>query len=68
MARPDAAERENPDVVPGTFQNRRQFGLIRVSGPGGDRRIALESYDSDGGALWRHEIRASDLRFPREKP
>ena len=68
VARPDAAERENPDVVPGTFQNRRQFGLIRVSGPGGDRRIALESYDSDGGALWRHEIRASDLRFPREKP
>jgi len=66
VARPDAAERENPDVVPGTFQNRRQFGLIRVSGPGSDRLIALEAYDSDGGALWRHEIRANDLRFRRE--
>jgi alkaline phosphatase D len=65
VARPDAAERENPDVVPGTFQSRRQFGLIRISGPGSDRRIALEAYDSDGGALWRHELRANDLRFPR---
>jgi alkaline phosphatase D len=62
-AKPDAAERENPDVVPGTLQGRRQFGLVRVSGPGGDRRIALEAYDSDGNALWRHEIRANDLRF-----
>jgi alkaline phosphatase D len=66
--RPDAAEQENPDVVAGTLQGRRQFGLIRVSGPGGDRRIALEGYDSDGNALWRHEIRANDLRFPRAKP
>jgi hypothetical protein len=64
-AKPDAAERENPDVVPGTLQGRRQFGLIRVSGPGADRRIALEAYDSDGNVIWRHEIRANDLRFPK---
>ena len=68
VAKPDAAERENPDLVPGTLQGRRQFGLIRISGPGNDRRIALEAYDSDGGALWRHEIRANDLRFPRRGP
>jgi alkaline phosphatase D len=68
VARPDAAERENPDVVPGTLHGRRQFGLIRVGGPGTDRRIALEAYDSDGNPLWRHEIRANDLRFPRAKP
>ena len=33
VARPDAAERENPDVVPGTLHGRRQFGLIRVERP-----------------------------------
>ena len=61
----DAAERDNPDLVPGTLQGRRQFGLIRVSGPGSDRRLAFEAYDSDGVPLWRHEIRANDLRFPK---
>jgi len=66
-ANPDAAERENPDLVAGTLQGRRQFGLIRVSGPGSDRRIALEAYDSDGALLWRHEISANELRFPRRK-
>ena len=63
----DAAERDNPDLVPGTLHARRQFGLIRVGGPGTDRRIALEAYDSDGAPLWRHEIRANDLRHAREK-
>ena len=62
---PDKAERENPDVVAGTLVGKRQFGLIRVSGPGNDRRIALESYDARGDRLWRHEIRARDLRMPR---
>ena len=61
----DASERNNPDVVPGTLQGKRQFGLIKVSGPGTDRRLAFEAYDSDGALLWRHEIRANDLRFPR---
>ncbi|MEP6783856.1 MAG: alkaline phosphatase D family protein [Acidobacteriota bacterium] len=61
----EAAERSNADVVPGTLQGKRQFGLIRVSGPGTDRRLALEAYDSDGAQLWRQEIRANDLRFPR---
>jgi alkaline phosphatase D len=67
-ARPDAAELANPDVVPGTLHGRRQFGLIRVGGPGNDRRIALEAYDSDGAQLWRHELRVNDLRFPRAAP
>ena len=65
---PDAAERGNPQVVPGTLIGRRQFGLIRVTGPGTDRRVALESYDSAGTLLWRHELRAAELRFPRAKP
>ena len=67
VANLEAAERDNPDVVPGTLQGKRQFGLIRVSGPGTDRRLAFEAYDSDGAQLWRHEIKANDLRFPRAK-
>jgi alkaline phosphatase D len=60
----DAADRDNPDAVPGTQVVKRQFGLIRVSGPGADRQLAFESYDSSGALLWRHEVRAKDLRFP----
>jgi alkaline phosphatase D len=62
----DRAEHDNPDVVAGTLRTERQFGLIRISGPGSDRRIALEAYDSNGAPLWRHELRANDLRFKRE--
>lgn len=65
-ARLDRAETANPDVVPGTLVAKRQFGLIRLSGPGNDRRIAFESRDTDGALLWRHEIKVSDLRFPRD--
>ena len=64
-ADPEAAERDNPDVVRGTLVGKRQFGLIRVSGRSDDRRLALESYDAAGALVWRHEIRARDLRFPR---
>jgi hypothetical protein len=60
----DEADRDNPDVVPGTQVARRQFGLIRVTGPGDARRLSLESYDGGGALLWRHEVRAIDLRFP----
>ena len=67
-ANPEAAEQMNPDVVPGTLIGKRQFGLIRVSGPGNDRRLALESYDTEGVRLWRHEVRARDLRFSRTGP
>ena len=63
----DAVERDNPDIVPGTLVLKRQFGMIRVSGPGDDRRVTLESYDSDGALLWRHEIRARDLRHDRSR-
>ncbi len=66
-ARLDAADRDNPDLVPGTQIARRQFGVIRVTGPGDDRRLSFESYDSAGALLWRHELRASDLRFPRRR-
>ena len=64
-SRIDKAEQENPDLVPGTLVNRRQFGLIRVSGPSGRREIRFGAYDARGVSLWTHDIRASDLRLPR---
>jgi alkaline phosphatase D len=63
-SRLDRADRDNPDIVPGTQVAKRQFGLIRVAGPGDDRRLSFESYDSAGALLWREELRANDLRFP----
>jgi len=39
---------------------------MRVSGPGNDRRIAFEAHDTEGTLLWRHEIKAGDLRFARD--
>jgi alkaline phosphatase D len=64
-ANPDAAEQQNPDVVPGTLIGTRQFGMIRVTGPGNARLLALESYDATGQLLWRNEIRARDLKSPK---
>src|SRR5438105_8105339 len=58
-------EKDNPDTVQGTYVVKRQFGMIRVTGPGNDRTVALESYDQKGELQWRHEIRARDLRFSR---
>jgi alkaline phosphatase D len=58
-------EKDNPDVVQDTYVVKRQFGMIRVTGPGNDRAIALESYDQKGELQWRHEIRARDLRFAK---
>ena len=61
----DPAERDNADAVPGTFAARRQFGLIRVSGPSNARHLTLESHDQTGALLWRQEIDARVLRDPR---
>lgn len=66
-ARLDAADRDNPDVVPGTLVAKRQFGLIRVNGPGNNRGLAFESYDGTGALLWRHEVQARDLRFAGDR-
>ena len=63
---PEARERNNPQVVPGTLVGKRQFGLIRISGPGNDRSIALESYDQACVLLLRQTLRAGDLRFKRK--
>jgi alkaline phosphatase D len=64
---PSSVERGNPDVVPGTIFTKRQFGMIRVTGPGDDRRIALELYDETGNLAWRHDLAAKELQYPRRR-
>jgi len=58
-------ERDNPDLVAGTYASQRQFGMIRLTGPGDDRTITLESYDERGALLWHQQVKARDLRHPR---
>lgn len=65
---PERGERENPDVVPGTLVGKRQFGLLRISGPGPARTLVLESLDASGASLWRQEIPFAALRYPRATP
>jgi len=61
----DAAERQNPDMVPGTYSAHRQYGLIRVNGPSNARHLTLETHDEAGALVWRQEIDARDLRYRR---
>jgi len=59
----ERAERTNPALVPDTFVAKRQFGMIRITGPGNDRHLALESYDAKGALLWHKELSARELAF-----
>jgi alkaline phosphatase D len=48
---------------PGRSSASGSSGLIRITGPGDARAIALETYDQAGTLLWRHELAARDLTF-----
>jgi alkaline phosphatase D len=57
-----AAERANPDLVPGTLVEEHNFGMLRFAGPQRARVLTLESYDWNGKLLWHHALRAAELR------
>ncbi len=61
VRRPDEAERNNPDLVPGTFYNERNFALLTVSGPRTDRMLTLALHDTQGRMLWERSLKASAL-------
>lgn len=65
VRKPDDAELANPDVVPGTFQNVRNFALLTVSGPRTDRSLRIELKDTQGAALWDWSVKASALVAPK---
>jgi alkaline phosphatase D len=60
-------EEDNPARIPGTWvtDGRRNFGLLELSGKADDRVLTLRTLDLQGKELWRHQIKASELRFPK---
>lgn len=66
MAKPAKEELNNPARVPGTLvEGARNFGLIEASGTAKKRKLLLRTLDGGGKERWRHEIRASELTFPK---
>ncbi len=54
--------------VDGTLvTGQRNFGTMTVEGERTDRMMTLRTYSTTGGLLWEHQIRANDLRRPREQ-
>lgn len=61
VRRPDDAERTNPDLVPGTFYNERNFAMLTVSGPRTDRVLTMALHDTQGRRVWDVSLKASAL-------
>lgn len=62
---PSNGEREaNTLRVPGTFVRERNFGLLEVSGPLGDRLLTLTVKNARGEVKWTRAIRQRELRDP----
>lgn len=68
VRKPDDAETANPDVVPGSFQNVRNFASLTVSGPRTDRSLRIELKNTEGAALWDWSVKASALAPAKDKP
>lgn len=60
------AEANNPARVAGTWvTGQRNFGLLEFSGAAKERRLTMRTLDTNGKELWRREVTANDLRFPK---
>ncbi|MDJ0839854.1 MAG: alkaline phosphatase D family protein [Acidobacteriota bacterium] len=59
------SEKDNPLRVDGTLVlNKRNFGVLNVTGKRGSRVLTMKTYDKDGAELWSHSVRQVDLRKP----
>lgn len=64
---PSNGQREaNPLRVPGTYVGERNFGLLEMAGPFGDRRLTLTVKNSRGQVQWTRVIPQRELRGPEE--
>lgn len=59
------AERAKPQVVPGTFVDRRNFCAIEFIGPRDARKLVVKSYSPDNKLNWSHELKLADLQTPK---
>jgi alkaline phosphatase D len=59
------AERQHPDMVPGTLFQDRNFAMLTVSGPRTARALTIELMDQKGGKRWEWRTTAAELVPPR---
>lgn len=58
----ESKEDDNPQRVEGTLVYEDQnFGMVRVTGSEGDRKLILQTYGSEGSKLWEKTIHENDL-------
>lgn len=58
------AERENPQRLPGTLVERRNYCTLEAAGKAEDRALILRAHDGDGHVLWERRLAASELKAP----
>lgn len=63
-AHTDAADEPNFLRIPETLVTQRNFGLLRFSGPYGERVLEVSSHDATGKELWRLAIPQSEVETP----
>lgn len=61
------AERENPQRVPGTLVERRNYCTLEAIGRNDGRALRLRARDEAGRVLWERTLSARDLK-PRAAP
>ncbi|RMG67907.1 MAG: alkaline phosphatase family protein [Bacteroidetes bacterium] len=54
----DASDEANTLRVEGSHVGIRNYGIMEISGPRTARALRFSLYDTDGKALWSHEIKA----------
>ena len=54
-------EFHNPQRIDGTLVNTQNFGMVRVDGKRGERRLTLQTYDASGKKLWEYVIKQEEL-------
>lgn len=61
-------EANNRARVKDTWVNdKRNFGLLKFSGKGKERRLTMETRDASGKVLWRHDVPRNSLRHPKKR-
>jgi alkaline phosphatase D len=61
IANPVDAERNNPEMIPGTMYNDRNFAMITVTGARTKRAISIELRDTAGNKRWDWQASAAEL-------
>ncbi len=51
----------NPNRVPGTLVAERNYGVLKFSGEGKERRLELQAKNVDGKLLWSQTLALADL-------